>query len=64
MDVQETDDSNAAVAETAATAVAVEDKEKTDPVSVDGKLIRLAGPVSQLMPKKNRHRHTMRTRIL
>ena len=44
MDVQETDDSNAAVAETAATAVAVEDKEKTDPVSVDGKLIRLAAP--------------------
>jgi len=45
MDVEDTDDSNAAVAEAnAAAAEAAENKEKADPVSVDGKLIRLAGP--------------------
>lgn len=45
MDIQDTDDSNAAAAEADAAAdAAAADKEKTDPVSVDGKLVRLAGP--------------------
>jgi len=45
MDVEDTDDSNAAVAEAnAAAAKAAGSEEKADPVSVDGKLIRLAGP--------------------
>ena len=45
MDIQDTDNSNAAAAEADAAAdAAAADKEKTDPVSVDGKLVRLAGP--------------------
>ena len=42
MDIEDTDDSNAAA--NAAAAKATEDEEMGDPVSVDGKLIRLAGP--------------------
>ncbi|KAF8630356.1 hypothetical protein AX15_002923 [Amanita polypyramis BW_CC] len=44
MDIEGTDNSNAAVAKADAEAAEAKDKEKAESVSVDGKVIRLAGP--------------------